>query len=119
MPSKASEILERELKVVGRSVHIRFYPMVVEHGEGPYLYDVDSKKYLDFNASWAVANTGYGHPKIVEAFVNIYKKLTALSFTTFSGELVVELAEKLVAITQGGLLKKFYSATRVQTRMTA
>lgn len=104
--AKVNEILERELKVVGRSVHIRFYPMVVERGEGPYLYDISGKKYLDFNASWAVANVGYGHPKIVEAVVNTYKKLTALSFTTFSNEIIVELAEKLVEIAPGGFGKK-------------
>ncbi len=106
MSHRAEDILRRELKVVGRAVHIRFYPAVIERGEGPYLYDVDGRRYLDFNASWAVANTGYGHPKIVEAVIEAYRKLTALSFTTFSNETVVELAEKLVEITPGSFEKK-------------
>ena len=106
MSHRAEDILRRELKVIGRAVHIRFYPAVIERGEGPYLYDVDGRRYLDFSASWAVANTGYGHPKIVEAVVEAYRKLTALSFTTFSNETVVELAEKLVEITPGSFEKK-------------
>ncbi|MCD6429029.1 MAG: aminotransferase class III-fold pyridoxal phosphate-dependent enzyme, partial [Desulfurococcales archaeon] len=106
MCHRAENILRRELKVVGRAVHIRFYPAVIERGEGPYLYDVEGRRYLDFNASWAVANTGYGHPKIVEAVIEAYRKLTALSFTTFSNETVIELAEKLVEITPGKFEKK-------------
>lgn len=100
------EILFRESKVIGRSALIRFYPAVIERGEGPYLYDINGKKYLDFNASWAVANLGYSHPKIVEAIIETAKRLTALSFTTFSNEIIVSLAEKLVKISPGRFDKK-------------
>ncbi len=106
MPDKISEILERELKVIGKSSHIRFYPMIVEGGEGPYLYDINGKKYLDFNASWAVANTGYSHPKIVKAVIEVYKRLTALSFTTFTNEIIIELAEKLIKLVPGDKERK-------------
>jgi len=100
------EILERERRVVGSIAQIRFYPAVIEKAEGVYVYDASGRKLLDFNAAWAVANTGYAHPRIVKAVMEAYKQITALSYTTFSHRLVVELAEKLVEITPGDFEKK-------------
>lgn len=98
--------LDREYKVIGGSSQIRFYPAVIDRGEGAYLYDISGRRYLDFNASWAVANTGYGHPKIVEAAIETYRKITSLSYTTFSHKSIVELAEKLLELTPDGDKKK-------------
>ncbi len=104
--TKSLNILKREERVVGRAVHIRFYPVVVERAEGVYVYDVDGRKLLDFCASWAVANTGYGHPRIAEVIIDQLRRTPTLSFTTFSCEVIVELAEKLVEITPGRFSKK-------------
>lgn len=41
--------------------------VVLEKGNGVYLYDVDGKKYLDFAAGIAVAGLGYNHPVLTEA----------------------------------------------------
>ena len=38
------------------------YPVVLDHGEGVYLYDTDGKKYLDFAAGIAVQALGYHYP---------------------------------------------------------
>ncbi len=46
------------------------YQIVLEKGEGVYLYDTDGKRYLDFAAGIAVCSLGYGHPKYVEALKN-------------------------------------------------
>ncbi|MBQ8804832.1 MAG: aspartate aminotransferase family protein [Tyzzerella sp.] len=43
------------------------YQIVLEKGEGAYLYDIEGKKYLDFAAGIAVCSLGYGHPKYKEA----------------------------------------------------
>lgn len=43
------------------------FQIVLEKGEGAYLYDVDGKEYLDFAAGIAVCSLGYGHPKYTEA----------------------------------------------------
>lgn len=43
------------------------YQIVLEKGEGVYLYDTEGKKYLDFAAGIAVCSLGYGHPKYVKA----------------------------------------------------
>ena len=44
------------------SIYHRF-PVVFDHGEGVYLYDVEGKKYLDFGAGIAVMGLGYGHKR--------------------------------------------------------
>jgi len=46
------------------------YQIVLEKGEGVYLYDTDGKQYLDFAAGIAVCSLGYGHPKYKEALKN-------------------------------------------------
>ena len=46
------------------------YPVVLEQGEGVYLYDTDGKQYLDFAAGIAVCSLGYGHPKYTSALKN-------------------------------------------------
>lgn len=46
------------------------YQIVLEKGEGVYLYDMDGKQYLDFAAGIAVCSLGYGHPKYKEALKN-------------------------------------------------
>lgn len=48
------------------SIYRRF-PVVFDHGEGVYLYDVEGKKYLDFGAGIAVMGLGYGHKRYNEA----------------------------------------------------
>ncbi len=42
-------------------------PLVIERGDGVYLYDEDGKKYLDFTAGIAVNSLGYGNKKFIEA----------------------------------------------------
>ena len=43
------------------------YPLVLEKGEGVYLYDTDGKQYLDFAAGIAVQGLGYHYPGYDEA----------------------------------------------------
>lgn len=43
------------------------FPVVLDHGEGVYLYDTDGKKYLDFAAGFAVCGLGYGNQELNEA----------------------------------------------------
>lgn len=43
------------------------FPVVLEHGEGAYLYDTEGKKYLDFAAGYAVTSLGYGNEELNEA----------------------------------------------------
>src|SRR5512136_3606 len=42
-------------------------PLFIDHGEGPYLYDVDGNRYIDYVLSWGPLISGHAHPKVVEA----------------------------------------------------
>ena len=54
-------------------------PVVLERGEGVYLWDVDGKKYYDFLSAYSAVNQGHCHPKITNALINQAKTLTLTS----------------------------------------
>lgn len=43
-------------------------PVVLEKGEGVYVWDVEGKKYFDFLAAYSAVNQGHCHPRILKAF---------------------------------------------------
>ena len=51
------------------------FPLVLDHGEGVYLYDTDGKKYLDFAAGIAVMSLGYQNKELEECLTEQIKKL--------------------------------------------
>src|SRR5437763_7034762 len=42
-------------------------PMFIARGEGPYLFDIDNNRYLDFIGSWGPLILGHAHPRVVAA----------------------------------------------------
>jgi len=54
-------------------------PVVLERGEGVYVWDVDGKKYFDFLAAYSAVNQGHCHPRIIKALVAQAQKLTLTS----------------------------------------
>ena len=54
-------------------------PVVLERGEGIYVWDVDGKKYFDFLSAYSALNQGHNHPKIVAALIDQVKKLSLTS----------------------------------------
>ncbi len=54
-------------------------PVVLEKGEGVYVWDVEGKKYYDFLSAYSAVNQGHCHPKIVDALSSQAKKLTLTS----------------------------------------
>ena len=60
------------------------YQIVLEKGEGVYLYDTEGKKYLDFAAGIAVCSLGYGHPKYTEGLKQQMEKLLHTSNLFYS-----------------------------------
>lgn len=60
------------------------YQIVLEKGEGVYLYDTEGKKYLDFAAGIAVCSLGYGHPKYVEVLKGQMERLLHTSNLFYS-----------------------------------
>ncbi|MEP7254660.1 MAG: ornithine--oxo-acid transaminase, partial [Ferruginibacter sp.] len=54
-------------------------PVVVNRGEGVFLYDVDGKRYYDFLSGYSAVNQGHCHPKIIAALTTQAQKLTLTS----------------------------------------
>jgi len=54
-------------------------PVVLERGEGVYVWDVDGKKYYDFLSAYSAVNQGHCHPKIVSAMIKQAQTLTLTS----------------------------------------
>ena len=75
------------------SIYRRF-PVVFDHGDGVYLYDVEGKKYLDFGAGIAVMGLSYGHKRYNEALKKQKDKLIHTS-NLFYHEPGAEAAQKL------------------------
>lgn len=65
------------------------FPVVLERGEGVYLYDTDGKKYLDFAAGIAVCGLGYGNQELNQTLKNQVDRLlhtSNLYYNTACGE---------------------------------
>ena len=75
------------------------YQIVLEKGEGVYLYDTDGKQYLDFAAGIAVCSLGYGHPKYKEALKNQIDNLLHISNLYYS-QSMTKAADKMKQVSQ-------------------
>ena len=70
------------------------FPVVLDHGEGAYLYDTEGKKYLDFAAGYAVSSLGYGNQELNEALKAQIDKLfhtSNLYYNTVCGKAAEDL----------------------------
>lgn len=90
----AKKIIEKDRKFSSPS-YIKEYPLVVESGEGVWIYDVDGNRYLDFMAGIASASTGHAHPKVVETIKQASSKFIHVCSTDFYYESFADLCEKL------------------------
>jgi len=70
-------------------------PVVVERGEGVYLYDEQGQRFLDFTAGIGVTSTGHCHPRVVAAAQEQVAKLIHGQYTTVMHRPLLTLAERL------------------------
>lgn len=69
-------------------------PVVLERGEGVFVWDVEGKRYYDFLSAYSAVNQGHCHPKIVDALIEQSKKL-ALTSRAFHND-VLGVYEKYI-----------------------
>lgn len=72
-------------------------PVVLDRGEGVYVWDVEGKKYFDFLSAYSAVNQGHSHPKIVDALVNQAQKL-ALTSRAFYNSKLGEYEKKITSL---------------------
>jgi ornithine--oxo-acid transaminase len=85
LSSKSEVLIEKENKYGAHNYHP--LPVVLERGEGVYVWDVDGKKYYDFLSAYSAVNQGHCHPKIVNAMVEQAQKLTLTSRAFYNDKL--------------------------------
>ena len=62
-------------------------PVVLEKGEGVYVWDVEGKQYFDFLSAYSAVNQGHSHPKIVKALTDQAQKLSLTSRAFYNSNL--------------------------------
>jgi ornithine--oxo-acid transaminase len=83
----SAALMELENKYGAHNYHP--LPVVLERGEGVYVWDVEGKRYYDFLSAYSAVNQGHCHPKIVDAMIDQAKKLTLTSRAFFNDSLGV------------------------------
>ena len=78
----SQQYIEREEKYGAHNYHP--LPVVLDKGEGVYVWDVEGKKYFDFLSAYSAVNQGHCHPSIIGALMDQSKKLTLTSRAFFN-----------------------------------
>ncbi|MGP1609343.1 MAG: adenosylmethionine--8-amino-7-oxononanoate transaminase, partial [Burkholderiales bacterium] len=95
----------------------------IARAQGCWLYDCDGKRYLDAVSSWWVNLFGHAEPRINAAIIDQLQQLEHVMLAGFTHEPVVELSERLSALTGGTLGHCFYgsdgaSATEIALKIS-
>jgi glutamate-1-semialdehyde 2,1-aminomutase len=82
-------------------------PLFIQRGEGPFLYDVDGNRYIDYVLSWGPLIAGHAHPAVVQAIAE-----TAALGTSFGApsELEIRLAQHIQALMPDLEMLRFVSS---------
>lgn len=75
--TKSARLMELEDTYGAHNYHP--VPVVLDKGDGVYVWDVEGKRYFDFLAAYSAVNQGHCHPRIVQALTQQAKKLTLTS----------------------------------------
>src|SRR6266581_3877127 len=67
-------------------------PLVLERGDGPYVWDADGRRYIDYIGAWGPAILGHAHPAVVDAVVEAARNGFTLGATS---PLEIELGERI------------------------
>ncbi len=86
----AKDFMDRESRFGAHNYHP--LPVVLERGEGVYVWDVEGLKYFDFLSAYSAVNQGHCHPKIVKALTDQAQKL-ALTSRAFYNNVLGEWEE--------------------------
>jgi 4-aminobutyrate aminotransferase len=87
----------------------RIFDVCVDHGEGPYLYDIHGSRYLDFTCGIGVTSTGHAHPRVVKAIREQARKLIHGQANIVVHQPMLRLVEELLTVVPAPLQSFFFS----------
>jgi 4-aminobutyrate aminotransferase/(S)-3-amino-2-methylpropionate transaminase len=93
---RSQEILQRKAQVVADPLSI-YVPVVIDHGDGAMLTDVDGNTFIDFTGGVGCLNVGHANARVTEAVQEQAARFLHTDFTIVPYETYVTLAERLVA----------------------
>ena len=85
LTNKEQSLIKKEETFCSNTYHP--LPVVLERGKGPYVWDVNNKKYFDFLSAYSAVNQGHCNNEILDVFINQAKKLTLTSRAFYNNEL--------------------------------
>jgi 4-aminobutyrate aminotransferase/(S)-3-amino-2-methylpropionate transaminase len=94
---RSAAILDRKERVVAEPLSITV-PVVIDHGDGATLTDVDGNTFIDFTGGVGCLNVGHANPRVVEAVQEQAARFFHTDFTIVPYEAYVALAERLIAV---------------------
>ncbi len=125
--ARKQELVQKDIKYVWHpDTQMKEYetesPIIIEKGEGIYVWDIDGNRYIDAIASWWVNTLGHCNPRLNKALCEQVQKIEHVLLAGFSHIPAIELAEELVKVCNNSLKKVFYSdngstATEVALKM--
>ncbi len=98
--------LEKDEKHLSNALY-RIFNLVIEKGEGSYLFTTDNEKYLDLTSGIGVTQLGHCHPEVVKAAQDQLEKLFHISCVAHHTK-NIQLAEKLAEILPGEINNTFF-----------
>lgn len=91
---QVQQLLDREAQYGAHNYHP--LPVVLNRGEGVYVWDVTGKRYFDFLSGYSAVNQGHCHPLIVQSLIEQVQKLT-LTSRAFHSDLLGEYAQYITS----------------------
>lgn len=104
---KGKAIVAKDAEYASTS-YIKVYPLVVSHGRGAMVEDVDGNRFLDFMAGIAVAATGHAHPEVVSAVTEVAGRFFSMCSTDFYYPEMSNLCERLANLGPGPEKKRVF-----------
>ncbi|MBL7774622.1 MAG: aminotransferase class III-fold pyridoxal phosphate-dependent enzyme, partial [Saprospiraceae bacterium] len=81
----SAELIQLEDRYNAHNYHP--LPVVLERGEGVFVWDPEGKRYFDFLSAYSAVNQGHCHPRIIRALTNQAQRLTLTSRAFYNSEL--------------------------------
>ncbi|MFK7777891.1 MAG: glutamate-1-semialdehyde 2,1-aminomutase [Gimesia sp.] len=102
--TKSESEFQRALKVIPGGVNsparafgaVGGHPVIIDRGEGQYIYDIDGNRYIDFIGSWGPHILGHCHPRVISRIEETLKKGTSFGAPTLLETELAELVAELV-----------------------
>ena len=117
--TRSDEIIAKHKQFLWPSV-ANYYqrPLVADHAQMQYLWDLEGRKYLDFFGGILTVSVGHCNPKITSK-INAQVNRMQHTSTLYPNEHIVALAEKIAQITPGALQKSFFTSSGTEANEAA